>query len=309
MITRTWAFTVQPGYHQCPVCNAAERACHVFEAGGYRHVKCFRASCNAYARFGLQDLGGGRYQGSPSQGIAAPRASQEVLRPFLGHMYPLDAYPKAHIGFRDRFGFAGKGVYVTDYAPFPLLIPILSPSGGLRGHVEKRGALFPGEQKSNRIWKSKHEPMISWANLGPDNAYMETRTVWLVEDQISALKLAARGIRAVALLGTNITLEALSEIQKQADSIVIALDADATAKAFILARKYGSAFKSCQVKILTKDIKDDSAYNSAPSGEVKPFNGNAHRCAHGVWMGDRCYKCDPPQSDAAGEPNASYNSR
>ena len=29
----------------------------------------------------------------------------------------------------------------------------------------------------------------------------------------------------------------------------------------------------------------------------------ANRCEHGVWMADRCYKCDPPsQGDTAAEP-------
>lgn len=263
MITRTWAFTVNPGYHQCPQCHATERACHVYESNGERHVKCFRASCDAYAKYPIPgavirtDGPPSQYPNSAYGNIVARGASPEVLKPFLGGIYtPSD---KAKARFKEKYGFTiPEMVCMADYSPFPLLFPILSPSGKNRGWVEKAG-LFPGEQKINRIWKGKHEPMISWANVS--HTHIGVREVWLVEDQISALKLAAKGIRAVALLGTNITLEALSEIQKQAESVVIALDADATAKAFRLARKYGSAFKSCQVKILTKDIKDDSAYN------------------------------------------------
>lgn len=255
MINRTWAFTVQPGYHQCPVCQAPERACHVFEAGGKRHVYCFRASCGAKASFPLGGSSGG-------EGIASPGASQEVLRPFTGYTLPIYNYPNVLDRFKQKYGFnPGGAISTCTYGGAPLIIPILAPNGSVRGHVEKTG-LFPGEQKTNRIWKARHEPMISWTPGGNSK-----RTVLMVEDQISALKYYGKtGERAVALLGTNLTMEAIAEVQLLTDHLVIALDADATAKAFRLARKYGSAFKSCQVKILTKDIKDDSMYDSAHSG-------------------------------------------
>jgi DNA primase len=65
---------------------------------------------------------------------------------------------------------------------------------------------------------------------------------------------------AVALLGTGLNADKVREIQQVAQHlpVYIALDADATSQAFVLARKWGSAFMSCRVVVLDKDIKDMS---------------------------------------------------
>lgn len=281
MITASFLFS-HFGRVECPVCeggSSREKSLNIWEDGYYRLAKCHRASCGAFAKFPMQSLAFRGYQGSGGKQIAAPAPPAEVLRPYTGALYDIDAYPNVSNAFQKKYGFPGQGVMVSDYRDSPLFIPILGPKDQVRGHVEKRG-LFPGEQKSNRIWKAKNEPMISWANTPGALSWDEA---WLVEDQISALKLAARGQRAIALLGTNLTPEAVAEIQRKIKHVTIALDADATAKAFKLARRWGAAFSSCKVKILLKDIKNDSEYNrlppAFPPGSVVLTRGQPYRSA------------------------------
>jgi DNA primase len=115
-----------------------------------------------------------------------------------------------------------------------------------------------GGSKRRLIHNDLDEPMISWYPFPAD-----PDSVTLVEDQISAMKYrAATGNITVALLGTHLTVAAAGEIQRYAKRVTIALDADATAKAFAMARRWGAAFETCKVKILTKDIKDDPHYDT-----------------------------------------------
>jgi DNA primase len=65
-------------------------------------------------------------------------------------------------------------------------------------------------------------------------------------------------LRAVAILGTGVNAEKIAEIQKKSTHVLIALDADATGQAFAMARKWGNAFDTCRVIVLSKDIKDSS---------------------------------------------------
>lgn len=94
--------------------------------------------------------------------------------------------------------------------------------------------------------------MISWT---PEGAI--PGTVVIVEDIISAWKLwYATEIRAVALLGTHLTIEAAMEIQQNASHVIFALDADATRKSWDMIRKWGGGFYTSRVLELTKDIKN-----------------------------------------------------
>lgn len=239
MISREWAFERSPGHYRCPSCEKLEISCSVWDEAGSRHVKCHRASCGAYARYPMG-----------LEGLTIAKIDPTLLRPYQADRINLRIQQKADL--LDRFNFIPLGIqtvgYGTELDRTPYIIPILAPNGQERGVVE---AVF-GPPKTRRIWKAKDEPMISWTQEGDfyDGVY-------LVEDQISALKLHdVASIRAVALLGTNLNIQSVAEIQRYANHVTIALDADASWKAFMLARKWGSAFKSCRVQILTRDIKD-----------------------------------------------------
>lgn len=237
------------GRHLCPSCaggQSAERSFAVWavQGAGYLVGTCKRASCGYIER--------GRYQTGGYMPNAAPAASPSVLRPYTGDRIPLRIQNQEHL--LELFGFVPEGTqtvgYTTERLDCPYLLPITAPNGSERGVME---AVY-GSHKRRRIWKAKDEPMISWTAEGD---YYDG--VYLVEDQISALKLHhVASVRAVALLGTSLNAQSVAEIQRTARHVTIALDADATRQAFLLARRWGAAFKSCNVQILTKDFKDMS---------------------------------------------------
>lgn len=233
------------GRFVCPSCgggSSREKSLLIGDYYGRLSAHCFRAGCGGWG-YGL---------GSGHAGNAAPAASPSVLRPYTGDRVPLRIQNQEHL--LELFGFVPKGTqtvgYTTERLDCPYVLPIVAPNGSERGVME---AVY-GPHKRRRIWKAKDEPMISWTAEGD---YYDG--VYLVEDQISALKLYHfASIRACALLGTSLNAESVAEIQRNARHVTIALDADATANAFLLARRWGAAFKSCNVQILTKDFKDMS---------------------------------------------------
>lgn len=231
-----------PGHHCCPECLSRERSFSVWEENGLRHGYCHRASCGAALTVAV-------WGSSGSGENTAPTPSPSVLRPYTGDRVPLRESDRLFL--REQYGFMPHCQtvgYTTPYGAQPFIFPILAPNGSERGVLEMKVS-----PKYRRIWKAKEEPMISWTpaySRGAD-------TIWIVEDVVSAAKLwGFAPVRAVALLGTHMTQDAAAEIQRHAQHVVIALDADATGKAFLMARRWGAAFKSCQVQILTHDIKD-----------------------------------------------------
>lgn len=88
------------------------------------------------------------------------------------------------------------------------------------------------------------------------------RPLVLVEDPLSAIKLVGEGYDSVALLGTpvNPDMVRVAELASRANlwdrETILALDADATDKAFAFVRQYGSAFRNIRIAILEQDLKD-----------------------------------------------------
>jgi hypothetical protein len=79
----------------------------------------------------------------------------------------------------------------------------------------------------------------------------------IVEDQISAAKVAQVGHVGAALTGSYISEDKVREIARyKPSSVVIALDQDATGAAYKAARTWGLAFKDIKVLPLQTDIKD-----------------------------------------------------
>lgn len=85
-----------------------------------------------------------------------------------------------------------------------------------------------------------------------------SKSVWLVEDLLSRQRLEQEGITAICLLGTNIHNSLVDVlINKHSDcTIVLALDADATAKSVYWKQTIGYLFRNFTVCPLSKDIKD-----------------------------------------------------
>ena len=84
----------------------------------------------------------------------------------------------------------------------------------------------------------------------------KTQPLILVEDIPSAVR-AAKYVSSVALLGTHLGIDRIEEIvQQNFTRVRIALDQDATEKAFRHLRKWGAFFNEVDVLPLPKDLKD-----------------------------------------------------
>jgi hypothetical protein len=243
MITKVaveYAYSV--GRTVCPECLNNERSFSAWVDNTTGHIlgKCFRASCGAFAKF-------------PLHGETPVAREKNNL---IGYVGDIRKVPEAQSRkFFDTFGLTIDQTGIEWSHRDRFLIPILSPYGAVRGHAERIPwwETVPAGEPKMKTWKLRDEPMVSWTSHDVDNA----GSVIIVEDQISAMKVAqACSVRALALLGTGITHDALIEIQSITDSVVLALDKDATGHAFSLARKFGPGFKHFRVQCLDKDIKN-----------------------------------------------------
>lgn len=244
MITREWAFTVGFGHHKCPQCRADEIACSVWDEGGYKLVKCHRASCGAFAKYPL-DASITAVYGSGQANVFTPTVYRG------DRVLPREGDRRR---FYAQFGFQPDFCYFPGYThpadELHLILPIRRADGSDRG---VQTAVY-GARKERKTYKQADEPMIHWTHTAD-----HYDGVWLVEDIISAEKLHKTcSVRAVALLGTHLSTDAAAEISRETGNITIALDADATVKAFEMARRWGPSFVSCRVQVLKQDIKDMS---------------------------------------------------
>jgi DNA primase len=146
-------------------------------------------------------------------------------------------------------------------------LPIWRPDGVIRGRVLR---LPPGDARVAYMpkaltWMYEDGPTLAW-NMFPGDE------VVVVEDIPSAMMLHWHAQPAVALNGTHLTDEALAELIQQATSVAWALDRDALGKAVNLCTKTRLYFRSSEVVVLERDIKD------MPTGEVE-------RCLSGISWG------------------------
>lgn len=242
----------------CPVCGGGKTAelsltvSRVYDGRIAYH--CHRASCDVG---GYVDDVGSFTPNAPIQG--------RVLRPYdkpLRHVTPQDVQY-----FGDRFHLdeftVERFIKVTDYDEYAL--PIYADYGKRIG-VVIRQPVWSGDVECHRKGKETapktmtylevdDEPISIYASMSPH--ILTLNSVVVVEDQISAIRVWQLGIPAVALLGTHMNMRRIRAIQRiGTDGVVIALDEDATDKAFAMAQRWSLAFKSCRVAMLDTDIKD-----------------------------------------------------
>lgn len=127
-----------------------------------------------------------------------------------------------------------------------LIMPIKCPYGGTRGHITRTFS----KPKRCYTYKATAQPWLDWWGVA-------TPCVVVVEDTISACRLAGLGYRAVALLGTSISNEQAKEIAKVAARrpVYLALDRDAFVKSMHLAKRHAHIVQFLPV-CLTEDIKN-----------------------------------------------------
>ena len=243
----------------CPECDGGatgERSFSVTREAMGLVYNCYRASCQAagFIPDVVVNLDFEREK----------RAGRTALRPYTGELRPLSLEDEAY--FLARFGLRSdtSGAHI-EAGKHDYMLPIYNPSQFIRGYVQRQPTWKPlrsiqacprkgdvGLPKA-RTFMHAAGPIQSWY-FTEDKAVKE---IVLVEDQLSAMKVAQNGCTAVALLGTNMTDAKAMEIQQeQPTTVLIALDEDAIDVGFRMAEKWCMAFSDLRVVILEQDLKD-----------------------------------------------------
>jgi hypothetical protein len=144
--------------------------------------------------------------------------------------------------------------------------PMWGPRDEYRGIVLRRPT-WAGEPEPLRI-DTKSPDCPKAISYFEDN--VKARIAWyhsmcedvcvIVEDQISAMRIASLGFTSIAILGTNFYPEYVSDFNTWKSGecqYILALDPDAFTKSLKIARKWGPTFKRpLRVAMLKCDAKD-----------------------------------------------------
>jgi hypothetical protein len=222
----------------CPRCdggNSREASLDVRQdAIGVIKLKCYRASCGW---FGIS--------------VTDPDAklqSRAIKKPsiYREETHPLDAAMTTRL----TVSYGCNVDYATQHGwrqrASALVLPIHDPYGQVRGHVTRTFAT----PKRVMTYKATAQPWL-------DHWKSASEVCVVVEDCISALRLASIGYSAVALLGTGLSVDQAKEIQEHygKGKIILALDNDAFVKSLHMAKRHGHVVQMKPV-CLTEDIKN-----------------------------------------------------
>ena len=194
---------------------------------------CFRASC-------------GFKGGQPLWGVANPdrEPHQKAPRPFQGELRNLGWDEYNYLW--DKFGLTKETVdnlgwkYSEEYVRY--WVPIFSSKHNRSHPSFYRGSILTNAgvpvlsengPKSIAYRESYDQPFQGWFDISDRRKYPI-----LVEDVVSAAKVAQAGFCAVALLGTNLSLDGLRDVGEENSEAILALDKDAFPKSLAYANKY-----------------------------------------------------------------------
>lgn len=233
---------------ECPVCGRSD----TFTVTRGKHTavyNCYRASC---------PLVPGHVILRPGQEAQPPKPKPDPK--YTGALAPLRPAQAAQL--MRMFGFdvgtiERAGIkYAPDDKRFA--VPIRGPFGGHRGWWLRR---YDGVPPKVRVYKDTDDALMQhWESP----RYSASKLV-VVEDPISVIRLnqVLAGVGAVALLGTTMNADKIKEIiewqrRNAGVPIVVALDEDATNKAYEMIWEWRSAL-TMTVQPLKRDVKNMSA--------------------------------------------------
>lgn len=223
----------------CPKCDGGrsrEQSLSIRQDDRVVSMKCYRASCGWYALAAMES--GARVVSKPIKKVTVYRDETKPLGKYLCSQlasYGLDISTWHTHGWR------------TDVrTERTLVMPVRDPYGGERGVVTRTF----DEPKRCYTFRATAQPWLDWWP-----SIMREDTI-IVEDCLSACRLAGTGYSSVALLGTGITVEQAKEIDfHSAGRIYLALDNDAFAKSLKLVKRHAHILQM-QPILLQQDIKN-----------------------------------------------------
>jgi hypothetical protein len=256
----------------CPFCNGGDKRETTFIVGREHDrvwYKCFRATCDSKPGVtGSATL--------PPARIAEYNRALERMRPYTQPTFPLEQDIDRDY-FWHRFELHRPDAYVSEHDEY--LLPVRGPRHELRGYVQRQ-PVWKGNPRCARLGRELDEqgkpmpktklymhstaPTLSWyippIHASSVNSRAERGVLVLVEDQVSAMKVAEAGFDAVALLGSSLGVEGVRDIARQRPSrVIVALDPGAEGSAQTLARKWGLYFERTHVVAMEADPKDTPA--------------------------------------------------
>lgn len=232
----------------CPSCHGGasqERSMNIQRTSEGVLYKCHRATCDARG-----------FTGSSAASLPY-KTPDRTPEQYEDELLPLDKVDKEF--FSDRFELERPEDNIMRNQHGEYVLPIYGPDQYIRGYNVRQP--WEGAPRNGRTQRPKAR--VYMHSLQPvQSTYVgsrDYRIVVLVEDQVSAIKAAqyASVEHAVALIGCHLDIPRVREIAMLRPSqVLLALDSDATDKAFKLAREFGLAFPKMRVVILDRDIKD-----------------------------------------------------
>lgn len=233
-VQRTW----------CPKCDGGtshEQSLSIRQdEDGVLRLRCWRSTCGWFATT-LAD---------PDARLIVTRIAP--ARPYRQATTSLDETAmEEHLA--DTYGLRpstmGKHGWRINEQETELVLPILDPQGRVRGHITRTFGL----PKRCFIYKETAQPFLDYWPMPAG----EWTPVVIVEDCLSACRLAGLGYNVVALLGTSMSIEQAQEIAQFAGDrpVILALDNDAFEKACVL-RDRRAHVLPMTVVFLQQDIKN-----------------------------------------------------
>ena len=241
---------------RCPSCGR-RRFYVTRKTDGLAYI-CFRASC------GTQGFVADYATVTSATNAVKPRKNYE----WTGETVQIDFADQAY--FVDRFQVdlsEDSSYWVKKTTDGRYVFPLWGTDDKLRGHVVRRatwgytescGDLAPLEDDYSDSFPKAltyihpDEPRCGWYHA------MNEHVVVMVEDCVSAMRIAQQGYTAVALLGTYMPPAVMGELLRwKATTYILALDPDVQDKAYKIQRDYGGAFPDgLRVVELQCDPKD-----------------------------------------------------
>jgi hypothetical protein len=200
---------------------------------------CFRDSCRVSGYAGR----------SP---VEAERRVRPRTNPYTGRIDALSFEDEERLRCTYNMNTAEMYQLGARWAPevrrfmFPVWSPVLAASWPMLGYVGR--SLEGAIPKAVNYVSIADVPFLSFYKRGSKQRRI------VVEDIPSAVR-AATYMPSVALNGTGITQDALHLLARTSPNIVIALDADATNRAWMHAREHQLLFESIEVRPLQQDLK------------------------------------------------------
>lgn len=237
----------------CPACGTkGDFSISKSASGQELYYCCFRATCGFRGRILLvQDL---------DNYICDPVDKKFIPNPLRDELFPVPVDIAQHTLWSkytvDPTQIISNGI---SYEPRrdALVFPIHALYGNVVGYTTKR--LKKGSHpKSINYWSLEPEIFMHFPRVSDE--LLMSRTVVVVEDVLSSIRVA-RYMRAVAMLGSHITLDSALYLSKHFDNLVLAFDPDATTKAIKYQREFSLLFSSIDVVHLSADPKDLTEIN------------------------------------------------